>query len=268
MAESSPSFSAPQFQPMQVWIRRCGSWSEILQPKHAKTDVVGFDKLVEDLWSDANPWIASRETFEKLCVCIYIYVYCIFYYTYYEYDVRTPSCGVSEVSYKIDINCPFNQWVSEYQWVQSTARQWPSCACTSEAKGLLYLSCSNAAWGFYWLVVIFPMTVKIHTLGVCPPFSDTPKRGDKFFFGRMMRDQRESSIHCRSEHVKQAKWLRWRRLHLICRGLSIHIQKYRKKNGIFTNQVWEALVQSQSGSTGFRRRFRWARSGSTGFAAI
>ena len=115
-------------------------------------------------------------------VYIYIYVYCIFYYTYYEYDVRTPSCGVSEVSYKIDINCPFNQWVSEYQWVQSTARQWPSCACTSEAKGLLYLSCSNAAWGFYWLVVIFPMTVKIHTLGVCPPFSDTPKRGDKFFF--------------------------------------------------------------------------------------
>lgn len=115
-------------------------------------------------------------------VYVYIYVYCIFYYTYYEYDVRTPSCGVSEVSYKIDINCPFNQWVSEYQWVQSTARQWPSCACTSEAKGLLYLSCSNAAWGFYWLVVIFPMTVKIHTLGVCPPFSDTPKRGDKFFF--------------------------------------------------------------------------------------
>ena len=115
-------------------------------------------------------------------MCMYIYVYCIFYYTYYEYDVRTPSCGVSEVSYKIDINCPFNQWVSEYQWVQSTARQWPSCACTSEAKGLLYLSCSNAAWGFYWLVVIFPMTVKIHTLGVCPPFSDTPKRGDKFFF--------------------------------------------------------------------------------------
>ena len=77
------------------------------------------------------------------------------------------------------------------------------------------------------------MTVKIHTLGVCPPFSDTPKRGDKFFFGRMMRDQRESSIHCRSEHVKQAKWLRWRRLHLICRGLSIHIQKYREKKWDF-----------------------------------